>query len=79
VILPVTLHWSYCANLSEYPLNPGLTCLPELELTSRPHACFDNAAACRALLEFWRYNDASEDDLLPTEVFRRLESRPFLD
>lgn len=45
----------------------------------RPHACFDNAAACRTLLEFWKYNDMGQEDTLPTEVFRKLQSRPFLD
>ncbi|KAI9631766.1 fungal-specific transcription factor domain-containing protein [Dioszegia hungarica] len=67
------------AGFSMFPGDPSRNAALELLCEFEPHACFDNAAACRALLEFWRYNDASEDDLLPTEVFRRLESRPFLD
>jgi hypothetical protein len=54
--------------------------IPEEELISRPHACFDNAAACRTLLEFWKHNDKDgQEDALPRDVFSKLKSRPFLD
>jgi hypothetical protein len=54
--------------------------ISEVELTSRPHACFDNAAACRTLLEFWKHNDKDgQEDALPRDVFSKLKSRPFLD
>jgi len=56
------------------------THIPEEGLTIRPHACFDNAAACRTLLEFWKHNDKDgQEDALPREVFSKLKSRPFLD
>jgi len=51
-----------------------------MDLIVRPHACFDNAAACRTLLEFWKHNDKDgQEDALPREVFSKLKSRPFLD
>ncbi|KAK4686084.1 hypothetical protein P7C73_g4049, partial [Tremellales sp. Uapishka_1] len=44
-----------------------------------PHACFDNTAASRMLAEYWEFHDRDEEDLPPSRVIQRLNSRPFLD
>ena len=75
MIHPARQLWSSYASSSE-----SLPHILEEELRNRPHACFDNAAACRTLLEFWKHNDKDgQEDALPREVFSKLKSRPFLD